>query len=172
MMGRFDSCLPHLFIGGLTVATISSDKPWGSTPDTVLASTRVEEVTPDQINVAASLIETYTGLAGRSLSRWPDRKLIWLQRATDYQAAYIVLNPDVFTIGIYKSLAADGVRQSFIDADNTLSPVARRCLMKLAKKQKARTLSLRGGSGIIARSKPQVIDLLGDPYDGRIWTEY
>ena len=127
--------------------TIPVTPPWGASPQTVRVNFG-ENVTDEVVKSAGSIIETYGGLVGVDLSRWPQNKLAWLKRAVELQAIYQTDNPDIYSLAIYRRLEADGVTQTFFNDDNTISPAARKCLLRLSGKYKIRTLKMRGASGI------------------------
>ena len=150
-------------------------KPWGASIASVKENTN-QTVTDNDIKVAGTLIEVYSGLAGRDLSKWSRARITWLTRATEYQALYVLQNPDIFSAGIYKKISADGVTQEFVDADNTLCLQARQCLSHLSGRPRVRTqnVRLRGATGVIA-GKPKIVDnddIYDDEFGIRNWREY
>ena len=143
--------------------------PWGATTISVLQRTG-KSVNDTDVSIAASIIESVTGLIGRDLSAWADRKIQILRRAVEYQTAYILENPEIFSIGVYQSLRADGVTQDFLRGDAVLAPAAIRTLNSLNRRAWIETTkSLRGGTGVVI-GDPHVVESDLDPYeDGGNW---
>ena len=126
------------------------EKPWGSTPRTVLANTGIE-VTKANVAHAASMVEIYAGLVGRSTKMWSMVQCQWLARAVDWQAAFIASQPDLFSSGIYKELEVDDVEVTFVERGMVdLDRRAVRCLLNIGGQGRVRSLRTRGATGLTA----------------------
>ena len=138
-------------------------KPWGSTPVSVLQNTGVD-VSSGTISMAASMIEIYAGIIGLDLSKWSAVRLSWLARATDWQAAFIYKTPDLFNLGVYKSLKADDVQQVFADRGMIdLDKRAIHCLVNIGGQARVRSLRMRGALGMLVGESSGSLDEDSEP---------